>query len=215
MHVSASPITYPMPPLAAVVWPTRSSSRLVRSVVLLALGSVFIAACAQVSLPLWPVPVTGQTFAVLVVGMAYGWRLGGATLAVYLAEGFAGIPVFANFAAGPGVLFGPTGGYLLGFVLAAAMAGYLAERGWDRRMLTTAVAMALSSFVILACGVAWLSLYFAGPGLSHIAESGARDAFGAAVATGLLPFLPGDVIKCVLAALIMPMARKLVAGRRG
>lgn len=214
MHVSAIPIAYPMPPLAADVWPTRPSSRLLRAAVLMVLGSVFIAACAQVSVPLWPVPVTGQTFAVLTVGLAYGWRLGGATLALYLAEGFVGLPVFANFSAGPAVFAGPTGGYLIGFVLAAAFAGYLAERGWDRRTLTTAAAMALSSFIILACGVAWLSLYYAGPGSSYISTSGAQGAFGAALATGFLPFVLGDVIKCGLAALIMPLARKL-AGRQG
>ena len=213
MHVSANPIVYPMPPLAADIWPTESSPRLLRTVVLMVLGSLFIGACAQVSLPLWPVPVTGQTFAVLVVGMAYGWRLGGATLALYLAEGFAGLPVFANFSAGPAVFVGPTGGYLIGFVLAAALAGYLAERGWDRRTYTTAAAMALSSFVILACGVAWLSLYFAGPGSSYMSASGAQSVVGAAVATGFLPFLLGDVVKIGLAALIMPLARKL-AGRR-
>ncbi|MCZ6511716.1 MAG: biotin transporter BioY, partial [Alphaproteobacteria bacterium] len=184
--------------LAGAVWPDRASptaTRAIRAVVLAVLGSLFVAICAQIQIPLWPVPVTGQTFAVLVVGMAFGWRLGGATLLLYLAEGAVGLPVFAKFAAGPGVLAGPTGGYIVGFVLAAAAIGYLALRGWDRSVWRTAIAMLIGNVVLYVPALIWLGMFYAGTGAQYVANTGATNAVGAAIAGGLTPFLLGDALK--------------------
>ncbi len=203
--------------LAGTVWPDSASptaTRALRAVVLAVLGSLFVAICAQVQIPLWPVPVTGQTFAVLVVGMAFGWRLGGATLLLYLAEGAVGLPVFAKFAAGPGVLAGPTGGYIVGFVLAAAAIGYLAQRGWDRSVWRTAIAMLIGNVVLYIPGLIWLGMFYAGPGAQYVANTGATNAVGAAIAGGLTPFLLGDALKLALAAALFPIAWRMLSKHR-
>lgn len=203
--------------LAGAVWPDGASptvTRAIRAAVLAVLGSLFVAICAQVQIPLWPVPVTGQTFAVLVVGMAFGWRLGGATLLLYLAEGAVGLPVFANFAAGPGVLAGPTGGYIVGFVLAAAAIGYLAQRGWDRSVWRTAIAMLIGNVVLYVPGLIWLGMFYAGPGAQYVDNTGATTAVGAAIAGGLTPFLLGDALKLALAAALFPIAWRMLSKHR-
>jgi biotin transport system substrate-specific component len=141
------------------------------------------------------VPLTGQTFAVLLVGMALGSRRGALALVAYLAEGAAGLPVFAEMKSGLVVLFGPTGGYLFGFVAAAWLVGWLAERGWDRSLLKTLAAMVLGNAVIYLLGVSWLTRFVG----SLAGENGA-------LAFGLYPFLLGDAIKAVAAALLLPTA---------
>lgn len=186
-----------------------------RFTLLAIVGSAVVALCAQIQVPLWPVPITGQTFGVLIVGMAYGARLGAVTMTLYMLEGLSGLPVFANFSAGPAVLAGPTGGYIVGFIAAAVLVGWLAERSWSRSPLGTAVAMLFGNVAIYAFGVAWLTLFFAGPGAAHVAAAGATTALGAAVAKGLAPFLLGDVLKAVLAACLMPAAWRLVRLARG
>lgn len=175
-----------------------------RSAALVVGFSLLTALAAQLVVPLpWtPVPLTGQTFAVLLTGALLGSRMGALTMLVYLAEGAAGLPFFRGGAGGAQHLLGPTAGYLFAFPVAAFVTGYLAERGWDRRFVTAAAAMALGSLVILACGWAWLSLFY----------RTASDAFAA----GVLPFLVGDVIKIALAALALPAGWALLrrAGSR-
>ena len=173
-----------------------------RNALLIVAASLATGLAAQVAFPLpWtPVPVTGQSFAVLLTGMVLGSRRGFLALALYLAEGATGLPVFAGGVAGPSALLGPTGGYLLAFPLAAAMTGFLAERGWDRRGLTTLAAMLIGSGVIFAGGLAWLG-YFVPP---------AR-----LLGTGLLPFIPGDVVKASLASLAFPFAWRWINRRSG
>ncbi len=167
-------------------------------VLLVAAGSVLIAASAKVSiaLPRNLVPITGQTFAVLLIGALYGSRRGVATVLAYLAEGAAGIPVFAGKAAGVGYMMGPTGGYLIGFVVAAGIVGWLAQRGWDRRFVTTAAAMTLGTVAIFLYGMSWYTA-FVGP----------RQVF----AVGVLPFLPGAIVKIILAAALLPSGWKVLA----
>lgn len=189
----------PSATLAAALWPARAGGRSARAVTLAILGSALIALSAQIRVPLEPVPVTMQTFAVLVVAMAYGLRLGVATVALYLAEGALGLPVFAGGAGGIAVLFGPTGGYLAGFVVAAAIVGALADRGFGRGFASTAFAMLLGNVAIY------------GPGLAVL---GALIGYDKAVAVGLAPFVLGDALKLALAACVMPAAWRLV-GRRG
>jgi biotin transport system substrate-specific component len=154
--------------------------------------SLLTAAAAQVVVPLpfTPVPLTGQTFAVLLTGALLGPRLGALAMLAYLAEGAAGLPFFRGGAGGVTHFAGATAGYLLAFPAAAYVTGHLAERGWDRRFVTAAAAMALGSLVILACGWAWLALMF----------KGGAEAFR----LGVAPFLPGDVLKVALAAAALP-----------
>ena len=161
-------------------------------------GLIALSAWIAVPLPFSPVPVTAQTFAVLLVGSALGARRGAASALAYLAEGCSGLPVFAGGAAGPHVMVGPTGGYLAGFVLGAWLCGALAERGWDRRPIPTIASMALGNALILAIGLIWLSRFV---GWSRV------------LALGLFPFLPGDLVKIALAVVLLPLGWKLLAGR--
>jgi biotin transport system substrate-specific component len=188
------------PTLISALWPVRAATAALRWIVLMIVGSALLAVCSQIAVPLQPVPITMQTFAVLVIAMAYGWRLGAATVALYLAEGAVGLPVFAEFSGGPATLFGPTGGYLLGFVLAAAIVGYLGERGWDRDIPRTALAMLAGNIALYVPGLFWLS--------------GFVDGFENAITYGLMPFLGGDLLKLALAAFLMPLAWRLVGRPR-
>lgn len=159
-------------------------------------ASLLTAAAAQVAIPLpWtPVPLTAQTFAVLLAGAALGPRRGALAMALYLAQGAAGLPFFAGGAGGAAMLLGPSGGYLLAFPLAAFVTGALAERGWDRRPVTMFAAMLLGSAAIFALGLAQLALFVPRASL---------------LAAGLVPFLPGDVIKAAVAAGLAPLAWRI------
>jgi len=185
--------------LAGALWPVRRASRpALRAIALMLLGTVALWLSAKIQVPLWPVPITMQTFVVLTLGVAYGWRLAGATLLLYLAEGAIGLPVFAGtWSEGAGIkhLVGPTAGYLFGFVIAAAIVGRLAERGWDRNAVTAGAAMVIGNLVIYALGIAWL---------------GAMIGYGTAIDVGLLPFLVGDALKVALGACLLPLAWKLI-----
>jgi biotin transport system substrate-specific component len=155
-------------------------------------------AAAQVSIPLpfTPVPFTLQPMVVLLAGAALGSRLGMISQLCYLALGLAGLPVFAAspLPQGAARLLGPTGGYLMSYPFAAFVAGYLAERGFDRRYLTSVLAMAAGLTVVFSCGVGWLAFGAPHAGLT------------AAAAAGLTPFLPADVVKILLAATVLPSA---------
>lgn len=192
----------PQATLAAALWPTRGHAALLRAALLALGGSLLLTFSAKLQIPFWPVPMTMQTFAVLVIGMGLGARLGGATVALYLAEGALGLPVFAGTpekGIGFAYLIGPTGGYLLGFLVSAALLGWLAERGWDRHIGSTLAAMALGSALIFACGLAWL---------------GPLIGFTKAVQFGLLPFLPGAALKIALAAVLLPGIWRMLGRRR-
>ena len=148
-------------------------------------GSVFLALVSQVSVPVLPVPITGQTFGVLCLGLLYGSRLAAVTVLAYLLEGALGLPVFANAKGGAAHLVGPTAGYLWGFVAAAFVVGWLAERGWDRRILFAGVAMLIGNVVLYVPGLLWLHAF-------------APD-WATTLQWGLVPFVPGDLLKLVLA----------------
>jgi biotin transport system substrate-specific component len=162
-----------------------------RSVSLAVVFSLLTALAAQIVIPIGPVPITGQTFAVLLTGALLGSRLGAIAMIVYLGEGAIGLPFFYGGHGGLAHLFGPTGGYLLAFPAAAFITGAFAENGWDKRFLSAVAAMAVGSILILAAGWAWFSV------LMHT-ESIA--AFKLSVA----PHLVGDVVKIVLAAAVLP-----------
>jgi len=170
---------------------------LARSLILAIVGSVLLWVSAKVSIPFWPVPVTMQTFVVLLIGLLYGSKLAGATVMLYLAQGIAGLPVFSGTpekGIGLAYMMGPTAGYLLGFLLAAIIVGWLAERGWDRRFLTTALAMLIGNALVYVPGLLWL---------------GSLVGFDKPILElGLYPFLAGDLLKLALATMIVPMLRR-------
>ena len=172
-----------------------AATNAVTKAALVVFGSLLLAVSAQFKIPLYPVPATGQTLVVLLIGMTYGPRLGGITIAAYLFEGALGLPVFAGGAAGAAVLMGPTAGYLFGFLLAAIAIGYLAERGMGRTVVSTIAAMVIGNCVIYLCGALWLANFI---------------GFGQAIAAGVLPFLYGDALKLVVAAGLMPWAWRAV-----
>ena len=180
--------------LDILMTPSAATSAAIKAA-LVVFGSLLLAASAQFKIPLYPVPVTGQTLVVLLIGMTYGPRLGGITVAAYLFEGALGLPVFAGGAAGVAVLMGPTAGYLFGFLLAAIAMGYLAERGMGRTVVSTIAAMVIGNCVIYLCGALWLANFI---------------GFGQAVAAGVFPFLYGDALKLVVAAGLMPWAWRVV-----
>src|ERR1700722_16380505 len=175
---------------------------LTRTGVTILLGTALTALAAQVSIPVpgSPVPITGQTFAVLLTAAALGPARGVASQGLYLLLGLVGLPVFAGASHGSGVVFGASGGYLFGFLVAAAIVGVGARRGADRSPVRTLLLYALASVVIYAIGTTWLCL---DTGMS----------IGAGISAGVTPFLPGDTAKALLAAGLLPGAWWL-AGHR-
>lgn len=162
-------------------------------------GSWIIALSARLALPIpWsPVPITGQTLAVLLVAALLGSRRGALAVLATIAQGVAGLPVFAGGAVGMARLLGPTGGYLLGFVAAAALVGWLAERGWDRRVATTIAAMLAGNAVIYLFGALWLASWVGGLAM--------------AIKSGVLPFLLGDLVKILIAAALLPAGWRIIS----
>lgn len=196
--------------LAGRLWPT-SSLNWTRTILLAIIGSMIVAISAQVSVPMMPVPMTLQTLAVLAVGAAYGARLGAVTLALYALEGAAGLPVFANFQAG---LFLPTGeiiatgGFIIGFIVAAALVGHLVEKGWGANIVKLCGAMLLGAVIIYVPGLIWLVGW-----LIVMKGMVITSAVPVAFSSGVLPFIVGDIVKAILAALAFPAAFSLL-GRR-
>ena len=171
--------------------------RRLRDMLLIFTGSLFVAAMAQVRIPLpfTPVPLTGQTFAVLLAGITLGSKRGSASLMLYLVLGVIGLPVFAGGASGLAILAGPTGGYLVGFLVAAWVVGRLAEHSLDRKFRSMWLVFLAGEAVIYLFGLPWLGLYV---GVSKV------------LVAGFIPFLPGDLIKLVAATLALPSVWKLM-----
>ena len=188
------------PTLANEIWPDFLDDRSwARHVIFAVVGAALLTLSAKVKIPFYPVPITMQSFVVLALGLTYGSRLGAVTILLYLAAGVLGLPVFAGTpekGIGLAYMMGPTGGYLLGFVVAAAATGYLAERGWDRKISLTFAAMLIGNIVIYLPGLIWLGniVGWDKPVLQW----------------GLTPFLLGDLAKIVLAMIVIPATWKLV-----
>jgi biotin transport system substrate-specific component len=168
-----------------------------RSISLVFAFSLLVALSAQIVIPVGPVPITGQTFAVLLTGALLGSRMGAAAIIIYLAEGAIGLPFFSGGRGGLAHLLGPTGGYLVAFPAAAFVTGAFAEHGWDKRFLTAAAAMAIGSVIIMLSGWAWFSLVTNTP-------------MALSFQTTVLTFIPGDIIKILLAAALLPTGWKLL-----
>jgi biotin transporter BioY len=177
----------------------------VRSAGLVIVFSLFIAACAQFAIHIGPIPITGQTFAVLLTGALLGSRLGAAAVIAYLIEGAAGLPFFAGGGSGLVRFLGPTAGYLVAFPAAAFITGAFAEHGWDKRYHTAVAAMAIGSLIILLGGWAWFAILTNTPPVA---------AFKLAV----WPFLAGDVVKIALGAAVLPtgwaLLKRKASGKR-
>lgn len=180
-----------------------SHSNLLTKMLMVLVGSLALWVSAKIQIPFYPVPMTMQTTVVFMIGMAYGWRLGGLTIMLYLFEGAMGLPVFSGTPEkGLGLVYmmGTTGGYLLGFFFAAVLLGWLAEKGWDRNYISTAVAMILGNAVIYSFGLLWLGsvVGWDKPLLEW----------------GMLPFLMGDAVKLALASLLLPTVWKLLGNHK-
>jgi biotin transport system substrate-specific component len=178
-------------------------ANLITDALLVLAGTALVAAAAQISvkLPFTPVPITGQTFAVLLVGASLGCVLGTASAMLYLWLGVAGAPIYAHHDSGWSVITSASGGYILGFVLAAALTGFLAERRWDRRLSSSIGLMLTGNVVIYLVGLPWLAIVL-NTNLEKTLEY------------GLYPFIPGDTFKLYLAAAALPGAWKLVGRAR-
>jgi biotin transport system substrate-specific component len=187
--------------IAGVFRPADKVRGIAYDLLIIICGSLLVGISAQIKvyLPFSPVPVTGQTFVVLMLGALFGSYRGGLTMLTYLVEGVLGLPVFTGIT-GVAALFGPTGGYLVGFVVAAYLVGRLAELGWDRHVTTTVAAMLIGDAVLLAFGFVWLTLLLAD----------VRTAFIA----GVVPFIAGDVLKIAIAAAVLPAGWKLLGIHR-
>jgi biotin transport system substrate-specific component len=193
------------PVLAEAVWRTEGAGLWAKRALLVALGVAIHIAAARIAVPVWPspVPVTMGSFAVLMLGAAYGPRLGLVTILLYMALGAAGWDVFAGTSAelsGIAYMTGSTGGYLVGWVLATLVLGLAARRGWDRSVPGMAAAMAIGTLIIYVPGVLWLGVLY-----------GWNEPI---LAWGLYPFLIGDALKLALAALVMPALWRLVGRAR-
>ena len=179
-------------------------SSLLTNVLLILGGAGFVALAAQasISLPFTPVPITGQTFAVLLVGATLGMLLAIASLGVYIFVGALGAPIYADQTHGWDVLTGQTGGYIIGFVFAAALTGFLAQERWDRRFSSAVAAMLSGNVVIYLFGLPWLAAKL---------DTGLEDTLEA----GLYPFVVGDLLKLYLAGALLPAAWTIVRRFKG
>jgi len=189
-----------VPTFIGAIWP-QQAAKTFRIAALTLAGSVALGVSAKLQVPFYPVPMTMQSLVVLLVGMAFGWRLGVATVLLYLFEGLLGLPVFAGTpekGIGLAYMAGPTGGYLLGFIAAAALAGWLAERGWAHSAWRAAIALSLGHAALFLTGVAWLAVFV---------------GWSKAVAFGLTPFLLGSVVKIALGVALV-RAGWAMLGRR-
>lgn len=165
---------------------------IIMDVVLVAAGAALTAIAAQVVVPLWPVPITGQTLAVLLVGSSLGALRGTLSMLLYAVLGIVGLPVFSGASSGVAIILGPTGGYIIGFVFAAAFTGWVAQRSWDRKILRSILGFLGGTVVTFAIGLPWLS-FALGLNLEQT------------LAAGLYPFIIGGLVKMVIAASIMTL----------
>ena len=191
--------------LSEVFWPAENQMLLVKRLALVVFGVLALAVAAKIKLPIppSPVPVTLGTFAVLTIGAAYGARLGLVTILAYMLIGAFGFDVFANSSAeknGLVYMMGGTGGYLVGYVLATVALGYFARKGWDRGFIMMGVAMLIGNALIYIPGLLWLNQF--------------AESWSQTFAWGITPFLIGDVMKLLAAAIILPMVWKLVGDAR-
>jgi biotin transport system substrate-specific component len=194
-------------PLVGHFVPDEGAARIAALAGFAILGSLILWASAKISVPFWPVPMTLQTGAVALIGAAYGWRLGAATVLLYLLEGALGLPVFSTTperGIGLPYMLGPTGGFLIGFVVLAAVVGWLVERGFDRSPFELFGVMLLGDALVFLAGFWWLAAFAILP--DGVTGIGVEKALSG----GVLPFIFGDVVKLALAACLVSAGARLV-----
>ena len=174
--------------LINTLFPLKGINTFAKNIFLVLFGTILLAVSSKIQVPFWPVPMTMQTFVVLIIAMAYGWKLSLFTLIIYLVEGAVGLPVFAK---GGGLLYliSPTAGYLYGMVIAAAVIGYFADLGYGKSIIKCIIPLLLGTVIIFICGIGYLSSII---------------GFEKAIAAGLLPFIPSELFKIALAVFIIP-----------
>jgi biotin transport system substrate-specific component len=190
--------------------PSRRAYALAVDAALVVAGAALVALLAQVTIPLPIVPITGQTLGVLIVGASLGAIRGASALTLYAVVGVFGIPVFADGEAGTSVLFGATGGFIIGFIVSAGLVGWLSERAWDRRILKAFVTFLTGTAATFLIGLPWLFVWFTLMGTEFYQSLGYDTALQATIDSGLLPFIVPGIIKAIIAALIIPGAWALV-----
>ena len=183
------------------------AARIISAILLVVAGTMVLAIAAKIKVPFYPVPMTLQTLAVLGIAATYGSRLAVITVLAYLAEGAFGLPVFTNTppaVAGPAYFMGPTGGFLLGFVVMAGIVGAAADRGWSRSFPKLFATMIVADVVMLALGFAWLAWF------ATLSSGATGLGVAAAFSGGVAPFLLGDLLKIALAAAAVPAVWRLI-----
>jgi biotin transport system substrate-specific component len=168
------------------------SRRLATDVVLVAAGAALVSLAAQLVVPMYPVPITGQTLAVLLVGASLGAVRGAIALTLYAVLGIVGVPVFSEGAHGFSVIGGPTGGYIIGFILAAALTGWLAQRQWDHRILGGIASFSVGTIATFAIGLPWLAVW--------LGNAGAANDLNSVLIAGFYPFIIGGIAKALIGA---------------
>ena len=197
--------------LMGALWPQTEKGRFIRMAVLAIAGAALLTLAAKIRVPFYPVPMTLQTLVVPLIACAYGSRLGAATILLYIAEGMAGLPVFTNTppqVASPAYLLGPTGGYLIGWVGAAFLVGWLAERGYGRTLPRLMAVIFTGSIVTFLCGVSWLAFF------ASMSSGATGIGLMAAIETGYIRFALGDIVKVTLAASIVRGSWTLIGKSR-
>jgi biotin transport system substrate-specific component len=195
--------------LAPALWPERVNP-VVRNVSLIVIGVALLTLSAKIRVPFWPVPMTLQTFAVMALAAAYGSRLGVATVVAYLAAGLAGLPVFAGTSlAGPTYFLGTTGGFLVGFIIAAYVVGLAADRGWDRSPIRLGAAMIVGDAIVFLLGFIWLAWF------AQLSSGATGIGAESAWINGVRNFLLADALKIAIAALAIPAGWALLSRNRG
>jgi len=199
------------PALAQTLLPF-AGNRTIQEVVLVLAGTALIAVAAKIEIPFYPVPMTLQTLAIMLVAASYGFRLGTLTVIAYLGEGLLGLPVFAGTppaAAGPLYFLGPTGGYLIGFVVLAMVVGFAADRGWDRSVIRLFIAIFAGQVVLFALGFAWLAWF------AQLSSGATGLGIEKALVGGVTPFVWAGLLKGALAAFLVPAAWSLLKPTNG
>ncbi|MCA3564146.1 MAG: biotin transporter BioY [Methylocystis sp.] len=203
--MAQSTLTADSGPLIDRIWAV-GEQKLLRQAILAVAGVALLTLSAKVQVPFYPVPMTLQTLVVLLIGAAYGWRLGAVTVGLYLLQGLAGLPVFANsWLAGPAYFLGPTAGFLVAFMASAAITGYAVEKGAARSLPLLAAAMLLAQAVVFAVGALWLAQF------AQLANGAHGVGFARAWAV-VQTFLPGDLLKTAIAVALVSLFAHKTAG---
>ncbi|MHA6669381.1 biotin transporter BioY [Homoserinimonas sp. A447] len=197
-----SAIALPLPSRSTIIDRVAPTSRVTTNVLLIVAGAAVTAGFAQIQVPLWPVPVTGQTLAVMLVGASLGARRGAAALALYIVAALAGLPVLAGFKGGLIAVTTPSFGFVIGFVFSAALIGLLSERRWDRRPSLALLGFLAASLVPFAFGLPYMAFILGGLGLPN--------DFATVIALGVVPFIIGGIVKWLIAAMTLPLLWNLI-----